>query len=279
LGGQGTSLVYLVKTDSVGDSSWARTYGCVYAFGLCIRETRDGGYIISGNLWDPAQSQFDAFLVKTDENGIVHRDAAVISIDAPLADTVFADSTCPVVVTVHNYRPSLVYCWVKATIGDYVDSVHTDRLDPDSSIQVTFADWTVPPDDSTAYTLTICTHQTDDVDSANDCLSKSIFALSPVGVEDRSVRGPHPHRFGLNKTAPNPFKHSTVISYSLPATTEVTLSIYDIAGRLVETLVNETQQPGIHQVRWNRKSDPSGVYFYRMNADEFIETRKMVVVE
>ena len=55
--------------------------------------------------------------------------------------------------------------------------------------------------------------------------------------------------------------------------------IYDIAGRLVETLVNEKRQSGIHQVRWNRKSNPSGVYFYRLKAGEFVATKKMVVVD
>jgi hypothetical protein len=43
--------------------------------------------------------------------------------------------------------------------------------------------------------------------------------------------------------------------------------------------VDETQQPGIHQVRWDRRANPNGVYFYRLNAGEFSETRKMVVVE
>jgi hypothetical protein len=59
----------------------------------------------------------------------------------------------------------------------------------------------------------------------------------------------------------------------------MTLAIYDITGRLVKTLANETQQSGIQQVNWDRESNPSGVYFYRLKAGEFVETRKMVVVE
>jgi hypothetical protein len=85
--------------------------------------------------------------------------------------------------------------------------------------------------------------------------------------------------FRLSENRPNPFHRSTLISYSLPSPTSVTLSIYDITGRLVETLVNETQQPGIHQVRWARKANPSGVYFCTLRTGEFAETRKMVVVE
>jgi hypothetical protein len=85
--------------------------------------------------------------------------------------------------------------------------------------------------------------------------------------------------YELLQNSPNPFSASTAMSYSLPIAAKVTLSIYDITGRLVETLVNETQQPGMHEVRWDRADNPSGMYFCRLNAGEFVETRKMVVVE
>ncbi len=107
----------------------------------------------------------------------------------------------------------------------------------------------------------------------------TIVSLSlDVGVSE----GPKPSPvsdFRLLQNKPNPIHRSTVISYSIPMATHVNLSIYDITGRLVEMLVNETQEPGIHQVTWNRMSNPSGVYFYRLRAGEFEETRKMVVVE
>jgi hypothetical protein len=92
----------------------------------------------------------------------------------------------------------------------------------------------------------------------------------------RRVSGPVTR---LLQNAPNPFTISTTISFTLSATADATLAIYDITGRLIETLVNETQQRGVHQVQWNRKANPSGVYFYRLNAGEFVETKKMVVVE
>jgi hypothetical protein len=106
-----------------------------------------------------------------------------------------------------------------------------------------------------------------------------VLSLSPdVGVTERLNRWSVPGS-RLSQNTPNPFRCATVISYSLPSATEATLSIYDITGRLVETLVNQTKQPGIHQVRWNRQDNPSGVYYHRLRAGEFVETRKMVVVE
>ena len=277
--GAGRYDVYLVKTDSLGDALWERTYGGSWSdCGYSVQQTSDGGYIIVGSTVLGVGGD-DFYLIKTDENGIVNRDVGVVSIDAPLPDTVYTDSTYPVMATVHNYRPTFVYCWVKATVGSYSDSVHIGSLRPDSSLQITFADWQVPPDDSTAYILTICTHQTDDVDTTNNCASKSIFAYSPVGIEERTERQSRIVAFGLGQCEPNPFQRSTLISYSLAVPAQVTLEVYDITGRLVEILVNETQDPGIHQVRWDRKNNASSVYFYRLKAGQFEETRKMVVVE
>jgi hypothetical protein len=112
-------------------------------------------------------------------------------------------------------------------------------------------------------------------------------AVSPVvitgsfhspGIEE-NMGVTSPRILSLCQNQPNPFHHSTEISYSLPQATRVTLDIHDITGRLVETLVGETQNPGIHQVRWNRNSNPSGVYFYRLTAADCVKTGKMVVVD
>jgi uncharacterized delta-60 repeat protein len=107
----------------------------------------------------------------------------------------------------------------------------------------------------------------------------TVVSLSPdVGVEEELCRPSVPD-FCIMQNRPNPFHHSTVISYSLPHISEVHLSIYDITGRVVETLVDGTQQPGMHQVHWDRGDNPSGVYFYRLKAGASISARKMVVVE
>jgi hypothetical protein len=84
-------------------------------------------------------------------------------------------------------------------------------------------------------------------------------------------------KLSLLQNHPNPLHRSTLISYSLPAISGVTLTIYDITGRLVETLVDETRKPGTHQVRWDRNANPSGVYFCRLKVGEYVDTRKMVV--
>ncbi len=78
---------------------------------------------------------------------------------------------------------------------------------------------------------------------------------------------------------PNPFNASTIIQYNLPSASDVTIEIYDILGRNVETLVQGEQPAGYHQVTWNADDASSGMYFYKIQASEFAETRKMLLLK
>jgi hypothetical protein len=69
------------------------------------------------------------------------------------------------------------------------------------------------------------------------------------------------------------------MSYQLSANSFVTLKVFDILGREVATLVNEVQRPGIYRVKWDASGLPSGVYFCRMHAGEFVATRKAVLTK
>jgi len=81
---------------------------------------------------------------------------------------------------------------------------------------------------------------------------------------------------------PNPFNPSTAISFSLKESTKVELFIYNILGQKVKTLVNKPLEPGEHTVIWdgtdnNNRSVSSGIYFYKMKAGNYTETKKMVL--
>ena len=92
------------------------------------------------------------------------------------------------------------------------------------------------------------------------------------------VRDSKPDRFSLAQNYPNPFNPVTVISYQLPVVSKVRLVIYDIQGREVQTLVNEMKQPGRYEVKFNGSDLASGVYFYRIQAGVFVQTRKLLLV-
>jgi hypothetical protein len=78
---------------------------------------------------------------------------------------------------------------------------------------------------------------------------------------------------------PNPFNAQTTISYSLPKASEISLDIFDILGRKIETLQSGHQEAGEHSVIWNAGDKPSGIYFYRLKAGEREETNRMVLLK
>jgi hypothetical protein len=82
----------------------------------------------------------------------------------------------------------------------------------------------------------------------------------------------------LNQNYPNPFNPSTTISYSLPKTAMMSLRIFNTLGQEVTSLVNERKEVGYYQVTWNANV-PSGIYFYRLQAGGFVETKKMILLK
>ena len=90
---------------------------------------------------------------------------------------------------------------------------------------------------------------------------------------------PFPSRFQLQQNYPNPFNPQTKISFSVPKESFITLKIFDVLGREVATLMNEKKPVGEYSVPWNADNVPSGVYFYKLLAGDFVETKKMVFVK
>jgi hypothetical protein len=88
-----------------------------------------------------------------------------------------------------------------------------------------------------------------------------------------------PSRYNLSQNYPNPFNPSTTIEYQVPASAHVTLRVFDVVGREVATLVNEQQAVGNYSVRFNQPTNASGIYYYRLQAGSFVETRKMIVMK
>ena len=88
-----------------------------------------------------------------------------------------------------------------------------------------------------------------------------------------------PSKYVLEQNSPNPFNPTTMISYSIPAMSHVTLRVYDILGRLVSTLVNGEQAPGEHVVRFDGTGLASGVYFYRLESNGFTQTKKLLLLK
>ena len=85
--------------------------------------------------------------------------------------------------------------------------------------------------------------------------------------------------FALEQNYPNPFNPKTVIRYALPITGHIDLSIYNMLGQKVATLVSEEQTAGNHKVNWDASNFPSGVYFCRLDADGLQQVRRMLLIK
>jgi len=88
-----------------------------------------------------------------------------------------------------------------------------------------------------------------------------------------------PENFKVSQNYPNPFNPETVITYQIAKSSRVSLKIFDISGRLIETLVNHTQSAGEYSVIFNASNLPSGMYYYRINAGKFKITKKMTLIK
>jgi len=85
-----------------------------------------------------------------------------------------------------------------------------------------------------------------------------------------------PTEFSLFDAYPNPFNPSTTIEFAVPVKSRVQVKVFDILGKEVAVLLDEVRQPGYHKLTWNPTDNASGVYYYRLTAENFSETKKVV---
>ena len=88
-----------------------------------------------------------------------------------------------------------------------------------------------------------------------------------------------PKEFVLYQNYPNPFNPSTVIKFAIPKEAQVNLSVYNLLGEKVRELKNEIMQPGNYSIEFNSSVLASGMYLYRIQAGEFVQTKKMILTK
>jgi hypothetical protein len=119
---------------------------------------------------------------------------------------------------------------------------------------------TFPPDNTLLTTIYCGTHT---------------FTPTAVGDDGAGL----PTKFSLGQNYPNPFNPTTTIEYALPAGANVKLTVSDLLGREIATLVNEFQGAGSHSVQFSAANLPSGVYYYTVQAGTYVGTKKMLLLK
>ncbi len=142
--------------------------------------------------------------------------------------------------------------------------------------------WAFFPDDSTKIFWT-AEYESEEPDGSSlvfrafvDMVTGQFLGWSLTDAE--TLPKPIPQGYYLAQNYPNPFNPITTIEFQIPEPSYVTIKIFDVIGRETATLVNEFLPSGTHKVKWDAKGHPGGVYFYRLEAGGFIQTKKMILL-
>lgn len=103
------------------------------------------------------------------------------------------------------------------------------------------------------------------------------YTFNPLGIHNPGIN--IPKDFSLYQNYPNPFNPTTTILYDLPKNEVVSINVYDLTGKMVKTILNESKQAGSYSVTFDASSLSSGVYFYKIIAGSFVDTKKMILVK
>ena len=181
---------------------------------------------------------------------------------------------------------------LNATInGVSVDLSWTASSEPDFDYYIISRDYTVTMENNVQIAITDQITFTDLAIPSGGDYYYQVIAVDIHGNRSDVVSVAHaniftaidesvlPTEFALYRNYPNPFNPTTTFEFALPARQQVNLSIYDLNGHLIETLINSEKQAGNHTIKWNASGYSTGIYLYRFDAGEFHSIRKCILMK
>ncbi len=175
-------------------------------------------------------------------------------------------------------------CVIKGPNGNEVfnQTANCPDLAAGDQSEVTYPAWKIGTGDTDGkYTITFTAQLAGDENATNDAQTVEVNVTGIPGVAD--AKDKLPKWFDLSVAKPNPMAGSSVINYALPHASSITITLYDISGKLVKTLVTGARDAGYFSAGWNGKDDfgrpaPKGIYFVRMDTPEYSATNKLILV-
>jgi hypothetical protein len=279
----GGSLSWVVRTDSLGNVLWDKTFPyefpknpTEYEDGLLsVKQTMDGGYIVAG--YQSGDHKLQVFLVR------------IASDIVPVELTSFT-------ATVTRNAVSLNWQTATETNNSGFEIERKQVGSPQSSVgnlewnKIGFVPGFGTTTEPKSYSFT----------DENLSSGKYQYRLKQIDFDGSfeysniiEVEINSPTEFSLGQNYPNPFNPTTNIKYTIPTSPQsppskggeakqgwfTVLKVFDVLGNEVATLVNQPQQPGIYEVEFNASQLSSGVYYYQLRSGSFVETKKMIVIK
>jgi hypothetical protein len=260
--------IYLVKTNKSGDTVWTKKLGGASSdYAWAIHKVNDGGFIIVGNT-SSFSSMEHVYLIKLYPSGnvewtsVIGGDRSVRGYD--VCET--SDHGFAITGTINMDFPKYHQVYLLRT-NSHGDSLWSTMCGGDGFDIGRF----VHQDGEGKYIVG---------GSWNYSSSNRGFYAIKFAAEVTSVEENHSisNDFILHQNYPNPFNPTTTIQYNVPKTSYVTLKIFNLIGQEVARLVNGIEEPGNKTVSFNANGLTSGVYYYRLQAGSFIETKKLLLL-
>ncbi len=305
---------YIVKLNSSGTVQWSKTAGGTGAEGLgCIISTSDGGYFAAGSTNTLGAGNYDMYFLKFDPNW-----NTCTSITSPSSISGTEDNTTAPTSTVTTPTPTVTTpATITATGGTLATQCFVQFPLPPSNLTATTVsssrinlNWIDNSSNETGFKIERSTNAgtnwilkdstvqniityADTGLTANTIYHYRIYAYFSAGNSPYSntafattlMTGIHqlgneiPREFSLSQNFPNPFNPVTKIKFTLPKSSITKITIYDISGREVTTLAAEQLNAGYYETEFDGNKFSSGVYYYKLSAGDYTETKKMVLIK
>jgi len=308
----------LEKLNFNGETVWLRFHGEMYpdfpqSSGYSLRKTSDGGYIVAGR-YDNV-SRLVMWLLKANSLGFLEWSCLYCGEGGIAHDVQLAGDGGYVLAGLCRYHwGGPYYCLLKIdstgaeewhAAYDMVSTAYSVSVLPDGGYLVTGAGNGVLPlvrTNTTGDTLwtkdigpagqgtdgrSVIVSSDGSIVVAGYCNAVSgggkDFYVVKLSSETSAIQpnrqGVVPNSFALRAPYPNPFNPATTTAYDVPVQGNVKLNVYNIMGQELATLADGPASPGSYSVTWDARDLPSGIYFVRMEAGEFVQTRKVVLLK